>query len=120
MTANSSLTELNLSHNPSLTGISLRRLLECSNLQSIDLIGCDRILDYFGDCGENGYLLENSDQRQRKLLKVSVKVQQYEQDLQTLVNIFKNKYEQCVIEKMDRCEISVFVISSKPLERTST
>lgn len=120
LTAKSSLTDLNLSHNPNLTGISLRRLLECSNLQSIDLTGCDKILHYFGGCEENDYLLQDSDKRQRKLLKISVKVQEYEQELQKLINIFKDKYEEYNMKKTNLYEVCLILISSKPLDRKST
>lgn len=89
-------------------------------MQSINLTGCDKILQYFGGCVENDYLLQDSDTRQRKLLKISVKVQEYEQELQTLIDIFKNKYDQCNWEKKNLYEICLCVLSSKPLDRKCT
>lgn len=116
LTANTRLSDLNLSYNSNLTGISLRRLLECSHLEIITLIGCHNILHYFGDCGENDYLLQDSNQQQKKLLKMSGNFHQYEQKLQALTEIFKNKYEKCYTERQDRLGVTSFSISSKPLE----
>lgn len=116
---NSCLIDLNLSYNPNLTGISLRRLLECSNLQVINLIGCDRILHYFSDCEGKDYLLQDSDQRQKKLLKLSGDFQQYEQQLQALVDIFDKKYEKSFKKRRDYFGVSSLSISSKPMDGLS-
>ncbi|KAJ8925110.1 hypothetical protein NQ315_001291 [Exocentrus adspersus] len=89
------LQEINLSYNTSLTGISLRRLLECASLKNINLMGCDNILRYFNDCD----LLGNSRDGDEKVLKLSADFQSYQEAVQVLVVMFKRKYKDCYMEK---------------------
>lgn len=74
-------------------------------------------MHYLGDCREHDYLLQDSDRRQKKLLKISGKLQMYEQEIQILIDIFNSKYEKCYTERKDRFEVSLFFISSKSFER---
>ncbi|KAJ8950183.1 hypothetical protein NQ314_008036 [Rhamnusium bicolor] len=94
------MSNINLSYNPNLTGISLRRLLECSYLQNINLIGCDNILQYFEDSGTFNFLEESDDQGEKNF-KISANLRNYPAQVTTLVDMFKSKYCDCYIEKTD-------------------
>lgn len=111
------LSDINLSFNCNLTGISLRRLLECRSIQNINLVGCDKILQYFGDCGENDYLFQDHDPRQRRCLRISGKLGENENQVHMLLTLFKSKYEQCYIDRQDCVGVSVLKICTKPLDR---
>nr|CAH7744615.1 unnamed protein product [Callosobruchus chinensis] len=59
VSSSKSLEVLDLSYNPLLTGLSLKKILECPNLRYVDLVRCVNIFENF-DSSEISRLLESS------------------------------------------------------------
>ncbi|XP_057663004.1 tonsoku-like protein isoform X1 [Diorhabda carinulata] len=88
-----SLVNINLSYNTDLTGISLRRLIENPTLEEINLIGCNRIFEYFPES------LDTEEAIGKRNIKLTADFDNEEKQVEKLIQYFEKIYIQPIVEK---------------------
>lgn len=81
---------INLSYNPLLSAISLRRLLQCTSIKRLHLYGCESITKYFNE--ESFFTSSEESQPRLELLQLSVDPVDHAAERNTLFRMWKQRF----------------------------